>query len=211
MSLELLSAIGSLATVIIVAATAIDALVQLRHLSAANQINAMLETGNEINDKEFHDASFMIRQHLDGAMNDPAFRDYLVAYNHNRPFAGVPAEYLDLHRAVLLVGNKFEEFGVLVKSDIIRRDLFLDVFGWLVMKHWRQLSELNAFVRETTGVPGIWENFEYLAVLAEDWSSVHVSLYPKGIRRMSDANRWPIVGAAASDDPPTSDPALKHK
>jgi hypothetical protein len=51
MSLELLNAIGTLLTVTIVAATAIAALVQLRHLRAGNQINAMLRIGEELGAK----------------------------------------------------------------------------------------------------------------------------------------------------------------
>jgi len=42
MSLELINAVAGLATVTIVAVTAVAALIQLRHLRAGNQISALL-------------------------------------------------------------------------------------------------------------------------------------------------------------------------
>ena len=51
MSLELLNALASLLTVCIIAATAIAAMVQLRHLRAGNQITAMLAIGEELSGK----------------------------------------------------------------------------------------------------------------------------------------------------------------
>ena len=206
MSLESVTAFASVATVLIVAATAIAALVQLRHLSAANQINAMLSTGQEINDEAFHNAATLVRQRLGGAMQDPVFRDYLVAYNRGQRSRDVGPEYLNLHRAALLLGNRFEEFGLLIKSNVVRRELFLDVFAWIVLREWRQLSELNSFARAASGNGRIWDNFEYLAVLAEDWLNGHASVYPRGMRRMPDSNRWPIATEGKADDTATGEP-----
>ena len=45
MSLELINTFATLLTVAIIAATAVAAMVQLRHLRAGNQINAMLAIG----------------------------------------------------------------------------------------------------------------------------------------------------------------------
>ena len=47
MSLELVNTIGTLLTASIIAATAITAIIQLRHLRAGNQIAAMLQIGQE--------------------------------------------------------------------------------------------------------------------------------------------------------------------
>ena len=43
--------------------------------------------------------------------------------------------------------------------------------------------------------PAIWENFEYLAVLSEDWIRQNTSTYPKGVRRMGVVNPWPVAEA----------------
>ncbi len=48
MSLELTNNLGTVTTVVIVAAAALAGLVQLRHLRAGNQINAMLTIGEEL-------------------------------------------------------------------------------------------------------------------------------------------------------------------
>jgi hypothetical protein len=79
MSLELLNTLGTLTTVIIVGATAIAALVQLRHLRAANQINAMLSVVTALDAKAVRDAAEHARRELGSAINDPTFREIVVA------------------------------------------------------------------------------------------------------------------------------------
>ena len=48
MSLELVNTIATMTTAAVIGATAIAALVQLRHLRAANQITALLAVQNEL-------------------------------------------------------------------------------------------------------------------------------------------------------------------
>lgn len=72
MSLELINTLGTLTTVVIVAAAAIAALIQLRHLRAGNQINAMISIGNQVD--QIQDANTLVRQKLDSALEDPAYR-----------------------------------------------------------------------------------------------------------------------------------------
>ena len=64
MSLEMLNAFASLLTVCIIAATAIAAMGQLRHLRAGNQINAMLAIGEELSSRQLLDAKLVIRRKL---------------------------------------------------------------------------------------------------------------------------------------------------
>ena len=53
MSLELVNTFGTLLTVAIIAATAIAAMIQLRHLRAGNQINSLLMLGEQFESREF--------------------------------------------------------------------------------------------------------------------------------------------------------------
>ena len=64
MSLELLNTVASLATTLIVAATAIAALVQLRHLRAGNQIEGQLAMVNLFQGQEFESALRRARRDL---------------------------------------------------------------------------------------------------------------------------------------------------
>ena len=195
MPLELLNTFGTLTTVAIVAATAIAALVQLRHLRAGNQINAMLAIGEELGDKHFRDATSLIGQRLEVAMRDPAFRDFNIAVDRGHYPPNPSQDYIELRSAALLVGNAIEELGILVKRGIVDKEMFLDRYSNVVLRYWKRMETSTALAREATGMNALWENFEYLAVLSEDWIQEYPSLYPRGIRRMQLHNPWPITAA----------------
>jgi hypothetical protein len=198
MSLELVNALASLVTVIIVAATAIAALVQLRHLRAGNQINAMLSIGEELGSKTFTDAGFLVRQKLEAAQDDPHFRDYAIAYARGQSTSDGGPGFEQLLSSMNLVGNAFEELGILVKNGIVDKGLFLDRYSWVILRNWKRSEKLLALAREASGLVAPWENFEYLAVLSEDWLKHNPSSYPNGIRRMVLHNPWPLTAAASS-------------
>ena len=184
MSLELVNTIGTLLTASIIAATAITAIIQLRHLRAGNQIAAMLQIGQEFADPKFQDAQELIRTQLDQAIKDPLFRAYNDASDRNQPLPDVPPGYLELRRATNTIGNAYEELGILVKNGIVDPELFLDRYSWVLLNAWKRLAPITAWTREATGQQAVWENFEYVAVLSEDWLRDHPMVYPKGVRRM---------------------------
>ena len=192
MSLELVNTFGTLLTVAIIAATAIAAMVQLRHLRAGNQINAMLTIGNQYDDKGFREAGTLISHKLASALEDPLFREYELAMSRNLTTPTVPDEQVQLRSAVNLVGNTHEELGILVKNGIVDRDLFLDRYCWVIGRDWSLLERYTAYTRATAANDGIWENFEYLAVLSQDWLREHASTYPAGVRRLHPHNPWPV-------------------
>jgi len=196
MSLELLNTVGTLTTIVIVAATAIAALVQLRHLRAGNQINAMLTIGEELGSKEFRDASQLLSQKMSAAMDDPAFREFNNAVDRGDFPSNPNPGHVELRTAALLVGNAFEELGILVKHGIVDKDVFLDRWRNVVVRNWTRLESSTALGRAATGQDAMWENFEYLAVISEDWMKHHASAYPTGVRRMCLVNRWPIASPA---------------
>ena len=193
MSLELVNTFGTLLTVAIIAATAIAAMVQLRHLRAGNQINAMLSIGSQFDATEFRAALVVVQQKLESALEDPAYREFLLAFQRGLPVPTVPQEYHDLLDATRLVGNTYEELGILLKNDIVDKNLFLDRYAWVAQRAWNHLSRAAAFTRAIIGNDAIWENFEYLTVLAEDWRQEHrEGAYPAGVRRLQLHNPWPV-------------------
>ena len=198
MSLELLNTFGTLTTVAIIAATAIAALVQLRHLRAGNQISAMLSIGNQFADKEFRDGLFIVLQKLRSAMADPAYRSYLVAVIRSQGVPTVTQEHRDIADAARLVGNSYEELGILVKNGIVDRKIFLDRYCVVILRVWRCMEPVVAWTREVVGSDAIWENFEYLAVISEDFIRDNVSNYPKGVRRLQLRNPWPAPQPAST-------------
>jgi len=201
MSLDILSSVAPILTVAIVAATAIAALVQLKHLRAGNQITAMLSIGEELSweelsSKTFADAADLVRHKLGAAMEDPKYRESEVALSLGRAAPDVDPSYVDLRRATLVGGNGYEELGILVKRGIIDRDMFLERYSWLILTSWKRLEPITALGRAAMGNEMAWENLEYLAVPSEDWLAKQAAgTYPFGMRRMVLNNRWPLPAA----------------
>ncbi len=191
MSLELLNALASLLTVCIIAATAIAALAQLRHLRAGNQINAMLAIGEELSSKAFTDAIAVVQHKLPLVEDDPEYRAYNARMDRNQQQDPIP-EYEAVREAMNVIGNAYEELGILVKQGIVDKDIFLDRYSWVISRYWKLMVKSLVDARSATGQAAIWENYEYLAVLSEDWMREHPSLYPPGIRRMPLPERPPL-------------------
>lgn len=192
MSLELVNTFGTLLTVAIIAATAIAAMIQLRHLRAGNQINAILSIGNQFDAKEFRDAGRLVQHELEAALEDPTFREYVCARARRTRLPTVSEEYRALNDAVILTGNTFEELGILVKNGIVDREIFLDRYAWVITQAWRRLERAIAWTRAIVDEPRIWENFEYLTVMAQDFARERGSTYPKGVRHIRLDNPWQV-------------------
>lgn len=191
MSLELLSTVGTLLTVLIVGATAIAALVQLRHLRAGNQINAILTIGDKFLDPRYQEARALVVTGLTALLDDPRFREYIVLRALRKPMIGISEDQLSMLQAVNRVGNTFEEVGNLAKNDVIDERLFLDQYVTQVIATWAQLEPYLALSRDATGDIGLWDNFEYLTVRARKFLAEHPTTYPNGVARIQIKNPWP--------------------
>ena len=198
MQLELLNTFASFATVAIVAATAFAALIQLRHLRAGNQINAMISIGDKFQGTQFSRSLEIVGPDLEAAMSDPAYRDYLIALSRRLPLGEVPARYKEVRHAALLVGNTYEELGILIKNGIVDREMFLDRYCGVAIGAWKRLESFLAFIREAQDAQGIWENFEMIVALSERWIREHPSTYPPNLERIRIVNPWPITAPAQS-------------
>ena len=198
MSLEALNTFGTLATVVIVSATAIAALIQLRHLRAANQINAMLAVGEALDAKAVRDASDLVRANLSTAINDIDYRKLVVARVRGTMLPDTKAEYADLAAAARFVCNSYEELGNLIKRGFVDPEYVFDRYCVVVLRSWKELELQIGLVREVLSDSSVWENFEYLAVQCEDWQRRHPSSYPRGVRRMQINLPWPVPTAQAT-------------
>jgi hypothetical protein len=192
MSLETVSAFASVLTVLIVGATAVAALVQLRHLRAGNQINAILTIGDKFLEPKFVEARELVRTGVGSAMEDPRFRESVIARARGESLARYSAEQLALLAAINRVGNMFEEVGCLVKNGVVDEWLLLDEYVTQVVGTWARLEPYIALTREAAGDIGIWDNFEYLTVRAREFLVAHQTTYPKGTPRIALKNPWPL-------------------
>lgn len=174
MSPEWLTAIGTIGTFVVIAASAAAALFQLRHMRGSNQIVALTECRETMESPEFAEAQNFVSFELPKRLNDPAEREKVVQL----PFQG---EY----KAIGSVANFFESMGMFVKNGIIDQHLACDFWCYSVVRNWQALAPVITYVREKIGVPALWENFEYMAVLSDDYLKAHPNGgFPAGLRRM---------------------------
>ena len=199
-SLESLSTVATVFTAVVIGATAVAALIQLRHLRTGNDIAAMLSIGEHFSSSEFKHAEEMVVHKLSPAMSDSAFREYVLAFVRDPAPREVEHGYVELRRSAVLIGNVYEELGILVKAGIVDKKLFLDRYCTVIIRSWNRLLDFTAFIRDVQNDRGIWENFEYITVLAEDWLRAHQTSYPHGVRHLDVRNRWPFESSRTFGD-----------
>jgi hypothetical protein len=184
MSLELWNTVATVGTFLVISATALAALVQLRHMRGSNQITVLTELRVAQQTAEFLRAVHYVYSELPSRLQDPAFRYQLA----NRVARTV--ENNEEISYVEIVGDYYENMGVFAKTGLVDRRLLLDIYAALVLDAWNALLDVTAILRGHYG-RSIYENFEYLAVLSEDWSAAHPDgSYPERIRRIDVPNKW---------------------
>jgi hypothetical protein len=200
MSLELINTLASLATVLIVATAAVAALIQLRHLRSGNQITAILAIGEQFQSQDFRDAYSVVRHGLAQAMESPLFREYAARFVDGQPLPDVGADDVEVRRAAILIGNAYEQVGILIKHDVVGGDIFLDRYSGTIIGMWNMLATFIAFLRDAVGDSELFENFELLVVHAKKWEREHTSSYPIGTPRLVLHNPWPIAPKSEATD-----------
>jgi Domain of unknown function (DUF4760) len=185
MTLELINTLATFGTFLVIAGTAIAAIVQLRHARSSNQIEALAELREGTENPEMRLAERFVLHDLSKKLKEPGFRYQLI--NPRAMTAETQSSWSDIRR----VANFFENMGALVKSGLADKGFVLDIFNNRLLSNWEQLTPVVAIVRESTGRNAIWENFEYLAVLAQDWIATHPNgTYPAGVRRIELEYPW---------------------
>jgi hypothetical protein len=177
-SVELVNTIATLGTFVVIAATAIAAIIQLRHMRGSNQITALNELRETMETPDFQAASHFVGSELPAKLRDPAFR-YQVVHRFAQTDENVP-----LIRRVNSLGNFYESMGLLLKTGLVEHTLMMEMWSSNVTLDWENLAPVAAMSRRSAG-DALWENFEYLAVLSHDWLAVHPKgSYPAGVRRL---------------------------
>jgi hypothetical protein len=184
MSLELWNTFGTFGTFLVIAATGIAALVQLRHMRGSNQIAALSDLFEKERTPEFLTARRFVFSGLHERMQDPAFRYQIV---HAAARTEENAELID---KILATGSYYEEMGIFAKCGLVDCDLLFDMHSENIVNAWNALREVTA-VRRAHQSPLVYENFEYVTVLAQGWLARHPSgTYPANVRRLDLPNKW---------------------
>ncbi len=184
MSLELLNTLATLATLLVITSTAVAAIYQLRQMRGSNQITALTEIRASQETPQFVRAMHFVYSELPAKMQDPAFR-YQVANRTART-----SDFTAMISNAEVVGNSYENMGVLAKTGLVDRRLLLDIHSQLTLDAWSALADMTAILRAHYG-DAIWENFEFLTVLSQDWQATHATgAYPPSVRRINVPNQW---------------------
>ncbi|HEY5257304.1 MAG TPA: hypothetical protein VIJ12_02905 [Candidatus Baltobacteraceae bacterium] len=193
MSPEAITAVSSVLTTLVIGATAVAAVVQLRHMRTGNAIEAVLSFRAILEDDEHRAATRLLRSGaLSRAFDDPLFLQYLYRVSNRLPFEDIPQEYVDLAQAAVSIGNAFELIGGMVRNRIAPAHLFLQNYWWVVENSWTQLQDWVAMARDYTGNQGLFEDFEFLTVAARKWAKEHPNSYARGVARIPLVNRFPL-------------------
>jgi hypothetical protein len=181
MSPEWLTAIGTMGTFVVISASAVAALLQLRHMRATNQLAAITELFEVFESPAFQDARRFVNRELPQLLEDPENRKLALV----RP---IPKQF---EQARMIFGF-FENVGTLVKRGIIDADLLCDLWSPIIIGSWQRLSSWALSSRTAHRNEGLYENFEYLAVRAQQFMDAHPSgSYPKSMPRSRSGSVWP--------------------
>lgn len=177
MTAEWVTAIATAGTFAVISASAVAALLQLRHTRGGNQIVALTECRETLESEHFREAQRFVSYELDKRLADP--HEILRIAQPQSQFEG---EY----RAIDTVANFFENLGAFVKHRIIDRDIACDTWSYVILRNWHALVAVITFVREDLGDPSIWENFEFIAMLSQRYLARHRNgSYPGTFPRMA--------------------------
>lgn len=193
MSPELITAIASIGTLIVIAASAIAALIQLRHLRQSNQLSGLLSVLELFQQPHMHELFDFIRHELPKRMQDPVFR------------AGLERSPVDRREhPELYLCDLYDQVGSYARSGLIDADVLAQSHWFNVILNWTILEPVISICRETR--PYVFDNFECLAAYAIRWREEHpFGNYPASLPRVKSSKAQALLFREAPPHGTTSE------
>jgi hypothetical protein len=177
---EMVSALAESGTLVVICASVIAALIQLRHIRAGNQLQALLSLERDFRGPAMQSALRYVQEELPEKLEDPAYRRELETIGFIDPA---------LHPEMVAC-NWLNEMGTLVKRGLVSEDTFMDLFARLIAHCWRQIAPAVAIMRRTRG-EAQYHDFEYLAQRAAAWIARNPQgMSPRDFVRVPIPDRW---------------------
>lgn len=183
---EIWSTVANVGTFVVIAATAIVALAQLRHVRSGNQIAVFAQLQATAERPEERESLRFILQELPERIKDPIFRQALAE-------DPVGSEARIILPWIHLCGS----IGTVIKRGFIEPGVVLDTYGMIILRSWKASASAVSILRRTQGNQTCM-NFEYVAALYER-DRERIEVYPQGVGRMPVDTRWLTPGEA--DEP----------
>ena len=178
MAAEVWNAIFAGLTLVVFVVTAIAAFVQLRHLRVSNSLNGLITILEDWQKPELQRWVHFTRYELPQKLKDDAYFAQIASLQSlNRE------EHPWLH-----VCDYYEQLGAIVKYGMIDSQALLDVGCGTITSLWRAVWPALEARRRGIDNEALCENFEYLAVLCQNW----LDRYPRGAYPRGTP-RWPDV------------------
>jgi hypothetical protein len=169
--LETLNTVAAIGTFLVIGATAIAAVIQLRHMRASNQLEGLLSVLARVEDAHFNAWMTETQRQLPQLLSDPQYVRSVVDNTFDRNVAW------------LQLGNSYDWVGSLVKNRLIPEEAFMDVYAFRIVEAWKLMEPITVIARHNVS-DAVWENFEYLYIRGLDWTTRHTKgTFPKRVRR----------------------------
>lgn len=156
MTLESLSSWASVATTVVIAATAIAAIIQIRQLKLATQLEGFLALHREYGSPQMYAARQYVAIVLPQRLRDEAYRAELIN----------GTAFIESHPELIL-GNFWEKVGGLVSAGMLEPNLYLDMGAYRVIEAWQQLEEVIRLRRQAE--PLQWASFDHITKLSREY------------------------------------------
>ncbi|MBV9027680.1 MAG: hypothetical protein JO311_03620 [Candidatus Eremiobacteraeota bacterium] len=174
--LEEISAAASVATLVVLTAAAIAALVQLRHMQAGNELQAFIDINARANTPQMMRLFDLVLTDLPERMqNDPAY------------VADVVSRKIPSTDSPLAVAFWFDEVGIVLRQRLVPARVVFQIgaSAFATVRAWTAMQPLIEALRRRS--PASFLHFEYAAVLAQQWIDAHpAGDYPPNVPRWRD-------------------------
>src|SRR5215469_15122034 len=170
MTAETLTAVAAIGTFVVIAASAVAALIQLRHMSSNNELSALRSAMESWDSDRVQNALYFLRTEFAGRMKDESYRNELDT-------AG-PVDRRT--HPELYICDFWDTLGVFIMHGLLRESAFLEMGADMVATNWDTVWPAIAITRRKRG-DALFIGFEYLADRGRLWSARYPAGY--GTRR----------------------------
>ncbi len=180
MSADMVAAWAQVGTLVVILLSVAAALIQLRHIRAGNQLQALLSLEHDFRAPELQAALTYVQGRLPARLEDPEYRRELERVGFIDPAA----------HPEMITCNWLNEIGTLVKHGYVSENAFMDMFARLIVHCWKQVAPAIAIMRRTRG-EAQYHDFEYLAHRAASWLEKNPQgAFPRPFARATLSDPW---------------------
>jgi hypothetical protein len=159
MSWEALAAIGSLASTVVIAISAIFALRQVDQLRRAAQLDGTMRVFAQFSDPDFIAARNFVLGELDERLKDPQYADELKTYTN------VDLTRHPEYRVLMFL----QLVGGLVKNNLISGPPIYEFAQYSIIKSWEHLRPIVEMQQSSMNNPYMWGTAHSLYAGAKQW------------------------------------------